>query len=221
MANKKEINTKSGERLRELIQSLKMTYADFGESVNLSERTINAYVTCARRLTEDSARIIARKYPVVRYEWLMGWDDYKTESEVIEAKLFIESEKICRDELEWIDRAFKVGQILRCWKCDLEPMFVIEEEIKDEQLLNLPSVSKEKKFREICELISSDEYMFLYDYFSAQTADEIYQKIKEIKNQNELPIIAENNVSIKSVIHQAILNTVLGLVGCEISEEQK
>ena len=81
MAKKPEINTKSGERLRELIKSLGMTQKDFAEEVGITERTVTAYVNNDRRLTEYNARIIAEKFPIVRFEWLMGWDDNKNAAE--------------------------------------------------------------------------------------------------------------------------------------------
>lgn len=112
MANKKTINTKSGERLKELIISHDMTYSEFGKSVNLSERTINSYVSNTRRLTEDSARIITQIYPEVRFEWLMGWDDYKTEKEFTVSKIDKEYLNQHQTYFEWLNKIGVVGKAL-------------------------------------------------------------------------------------------------------------
>lgn len=135
MANQKRPNTKSGKRLRELIQSLKMTYADFGDSVNLSERTINAYVTGERRVTEDNARIITEKYPIVRYEWLLGWDDYRTDDDWRVGNFLLQSNEIRREPIEYQARWESIKSIVAAmnYRLDTERWAEITEEDENEQ----------------------------------------------------------------------------------------
>jgi len=98
VANKKEINQKSCIRLRELISDLKMTQSQFGELLGLGARQISCMVNGTRRLTEENARRLARLFPEVRYEWLMGYDDYKTEDEYRTSILNSKVEGMWRNE---------------------------------------------------------------------------------------------------------------------------
>lgn len=93
MANKKEINPKTGVRLQELIKNLKMTQVEFGERIGLGAQQISCIVRGERRLTEDNARRIAELFPPIRMEWLMGWDDYVTDTELGMSKLYDEIER--------------------------------------------------------------------------------------------------------------------------------
>lgn len=101
MANKKEINPKSGERLKELLSDLNMTQEQFGLKIGLGARQISCIVTGVRRLTEENARLIARLFPNVRYEWLMGYDDYKTDVDFRYGQLERELYDVRKDLLEF------------------------------------------------------------------------------------------------------------------------
>lgn len=86
MANKKEINPKTGPRLKDFIKELGITQEEFGEIIGLGARQISNIVVGKRRLTEENARLIVSKFssrlPLpVRYEWLMGYDDCRTSGE--------------------------------------------------------------------------------------------------------------------------------------------
>jgi len=113
MANKKEINPKTGKRLQELIKGLKMTQGDFGERIGLGSRQISCIVRGERRLTEDNARRIAELFPPVRMEWLMGWDDFKTETEQIEDEIYRQGDILQKENNEWRWRDEVVSKILR------------------------------------------------------------------------------------------------------------
>lgn len=112
MSNKKEINLNSGKRLKELIKELNMTQQEFGERIGLCSRQISCIVTGTRRLTEENARRIAQLFPRVRYEWLMGYDDYKDDYAVKIAKFFKEEYRIRKTELDFWPKEAKVIEIL-------------------------------------------------------------------------------------------------------------
>ncbi|MBO4932348.1 MAG: helix-turn-helix transcriptional regulator [Clostridia bacterium] len=88
MANRKEINPKTGPRLKEFIKELGITQEEFGEIIGLGARQISNIVVGNRRLTEENARRIvsvfsSRMKQPVRYEWLMGYDDCRTSVEYL------------------------------------------------------------------------------------------------------------------------------------------
>ena len=79
MARKRlEINKDSGNRLRQLLQENGLTQQFFAEQVGYTEQHVSLLVTGKRRLTPEAATQITKMFPPVRFEWLMGFDDYKT-----------------------------------------------------------------------------------------------------------------------------------------------
>ena len=74
-----EINPIRGERLKLLLKEHGMEQKELSERIHLTKEHISYIVTGKRSLTRDNAKLILRLFPNVRYEWLMGYDDFKTE----------------------------------------------------------------------------------------------------------------------------------------------
>lgn len=74
-----------GKRLSELISDYGMTHKDFAEAIGYTKEQVSFMVNGKRNITVYSARAIAEKFPSVRFEWLMGYDDFKTEADRISA----------------------------------------------------------------------------------------------------------------------------------------
>lgn len=92
------INPKKGERLRQLLQEYNVSQKEIASVLNYSPEQISYIINGKRNLTEPAAKEIIkyfnsidendhlclpsmRKGKAVRFEWLMGYDDYKTERE--------------------------------------------------------------------------------------------------------------------------------------------
>ena len=79
---KVEINQIRGERLRELMESHNLTNEELARLTNYSNGHISYMKNGARNITEDAARtFIEKAFPEIRIEWLMGYDNFRTEQE--------------------------------------------------------------------------------------------------------------------------------------------
>lgn len=77
-----EINQASGKRIKELLKENKITQIDFADTIHCTSEHLSAIINGRRRLTEDTARSIVLQFPNIRYEWLMGYDDFKTHHDI-------------------------------------------------------------------------------------------------------------------------------------------
>lgn len=76
------INPKRCERLKELIHE-NTTQQKLSVLTGISQQAISAMVNERANVTETTAREVLKHYPEYRFEWLMGYDDFKTTSEQI------------------------------------------------------------------------------------------------------------------------------------------
>lgn len=84
MGRKKgEINKIRGERLRQLLSERGIDQKDLADKIGYTAEHISYVVNGKRNLTEDAARSIVNLFPPTRFEWLMGYDDYMTMSDLI------------------------------------------------------------------------------------------------------------------------------------------
>ena len=92
---KMEINLISNERLSSLLKEKKIKQSELAEKLNYTPQQISRIVTGKERLTEDFARKIIElfktgdletdMFDTIRYEWLMGLDNFKTEGDRMDA----------------------------------------------------------------------------------------------------------------------------------------
>ena len=162
MANIKIINPKTGKRVAELIKELNMTQIEFGEKIGLGSRQISCIVTGKRRLTEDNARRIAELFPPVRFEWLMGWDDYKTIKQLQHECIMEESKSILKSPLESAKHLYLVADVLRELGYSFEP-------------LNWSDGNLLKFFSEHVRFLDKHEDEFLY-FFTEDEIEKAYQR---------------------------------------------
>lgn len=82
MAKRKlEINAECGARLKLLLSEHKMTQKDLAKQLGYTEQHMSLLIKGERRLTEEAARNIVKQFPDVCYEWLMGYDDFRSREE--------------------------------------------------------------------------------------------------------------------------------------------
>ncbi len=67
-----------GERIKTIYQELNLSQGELAERVNMKQSAISEMVNGKRTVTETTARAIVEEFPQYRFEWLMGYDDYKT-----------------------------------------------------------------------------------------------------------------------------------------------
>lgn len=89
---KTEINPVRGERLKELLAENNITQKDLAEKIGYSKEHISFVVVGKRNMPEEMAKIISRHFPYVRFEWLMGYDNFKTEDDKAKHDLLAERE---------------------------------------------------------------------------------------------------------------------------------
>lgn len=81
-----EINQERGKRLSVIIkESIKEKGRNkiFAEKFGYTKEHISQILGGNRNLTEDFAARIITEYPKYRIEWLMGYDDFKTQADVV------------------------------------------------------------------------------------------------------------------------------------------
>lgn len=89
MGRKKiEINTKRGERLKQLLSDGGMGQNELAAIIGYTKEHISYIINGRRNLTEEAAQAIIKQFSGTRIEWLMGYDDYKTEGDRIDAITF-------------------------------------------------------------------------------------------------------------------------------------
>lgn len=89
MGRKKEtINPVCGQRLKEVISASPFSQKDFAEAVlHYTPEHLSLIINGKRSLTPELAEKIVSMFPHIRYQWLMGVDDIKTENERVDVML--------------------------------------------------------------------------------------------------------------------------------------
>ena len=75
------INPISGTRLKKLISEQKLKQCDLAKEINISQKHLSNIITGKKALTLENAQILAEKFGV-RYEYLLGTDDFATDEEM-------------------------------------------------------------------------------------------------------------------------------------------
>lgn len=76
-----EINIVSAFRIKELLHDHNMTQKQLSDKLHYSEQHISLILTGKRPLLVSTAQEIASLFPPVRFEWIMGYDDFRTPAE--------------------------------------------------------------------------------------------------------------------------------------------
>ena len=78
---KSEINYESALRIKEILEDNNVKQKELAEKLHYSEQHISLILTGKRPLPVETAKEIARLFPPVRFEWIMGYDDFRTPTE--------------------------------------------------------------------------------------------------------------------------------------------
>lgn len=78
-----EINVIRGVRLKALLKSKGVEQQTLADMIGYSVEHISYIINGKRNLTEDAAKRIVELFPGTRISWLLGYDDYETESDRI------------------------------------------------------------------------------------------------------------------------------------------
>ncbi len=73
------INPICGERVKELCKLERISQRTLSEKLFISEQTISKITNGKASLTVNNAILIHKLFPSYRTEWLLGFDDYRTE----------------------------------------------------------------------------------------------------------------------------------------------
>ena len=84
---KTEINPLRAERLKKLIEESGLTQTAFSNKVHYSQQLISHIINKKVALTEGTAKDILSYYPKYRFNWLMGYDDYMTEDDLLNGEI--------------------------------------------------------------------------------------------------------------------------------------
>lgn len=145
MSRKKEdINPASGLRLKSLLAAKGITQKDFAAEFDYTEQHISQIIKGKRRLTAEMARKVADEFDC-RYEWLMGYDDFKTLNERMHA--ISETDYEARQLIMKIIELHKYGigtERVVCQKMYNDKSFFFPAEMDLEQVFNW--LKKDGKF---------------------------------------------------------------------------
>lgn len=104
MSRKKvEINPIRGERLKMLLIENGVDQKELAEKIGYTKEHISYIINGRRNLTEDAAQAIIKLFPGTRIEWLMGYDEFKTNHEK-NWKPFVDLINNGRDESDRLTR---------------------------------------------------------------------------------------------------------------------
>lgn len=76
-----KINKERGKRVKELLESENKTQVWLAEQLYLQPEHLNMMLNGKRNLGEDKIQAIARLFPDVKLDWLLGISDYRTDWE--------------------------------------------------------------------------------------------------------------------------------------------
>lgn len=118
MSRKKtEINPLRAERLKNLIDDLKMSQTDFARAVNYSQQHISGIINKKTALTEETASDILSVFPKYRQQWLLGYDDHMTNKEQ-----FFHVIHNAETEAQLLDNGFMSFALLSGFDVDISPV---------------------------------------------------------------------------------------------------
>ena len=133
-----KINPKKGERVKQLLNAYNVTQKEIAAVLHYSPEQISYIVNGKRDLTEpaaqelvdyfnslsgedaDKPRQLRQSSKLIRLSWLMGYDDYKTETQ---AFLLTNCDRLNKRETEWrkmlhdfnyADRQIKALELILC-----------------------------------------------------------------------------------------------------------
>ena len=131
-----QINPVCGQRLRQLLNEFKITQKDFAITVNQDPSYICRLINSRQRLSPDTARFYIKAAfdgKGIRWEWLAGWDDFKTDAEKVENDIYVQGNIILKESNEWRQRDEAVSKILRAMSYRLFEPYVSAEFIRTEE----------------------------------------------------------------------------------------
>ena len=73
-----EINVIRGIRVKQLCEDQKISQQELSQTTGISQQNISLMINGKANVTESTAKILVREFPQYRFEWFMGYDDYKT-----------------------------------------------------------------------------------------------------------------------------------------------
>ena len=74
-------------RLKQILEETKTTQKQLHEAINVSQQGISQMVNCKANVTSTTATAVIKLFPQYRLEWLMGFDDYKTNADVYVSRI--------------------------------------------------------------------------------------------------------------------------------------
>lgn len=175
MARKREINQESGMRLKELLTERKVTQERLSEILECSVQHVSLIVNGKRRLTEENAQIIAKQFPPVRSDWLLGKDDYKTEYDYQSEVIMEEISQIERKRNTLFERYECIQNILRMFGYEFDRTFYLQY---PEELLEY--IKDQKKMWIILELLSDTENTLLSSLFTSDELADMCERISSL-----------------------------------------
>lgn len=151
MARKKEIvNPKRGERLHKLLIENDIRQQDFADRIGYTKQHLSLIITGKRNLTADAAQRIAQMFPPTRFEWLMGFDDFRTPDEM---KLY-PAVKILWEKRQ---REKAASTFLKTFGLSFEFSFDIENELKEKNIEECTDTEIDKAVEYVAKKLESEQ----------------------------------------------------------------
>lgn len=78
---KREVNVERCKRLKQILDETHTTQKSLFEKTGISQQAISAMVQKRANVTETTAKLVTDLFPQYSFEWLMGFTDFKNNSE--------------------------------------------------------------------------------------------------------------------------------------------
>lgn len=111
----REINLKRQERFKTFLEDQKengITQKKLAEMLFISQQTISKIANKSGNLTEETAERISKLFPQYRLQWLLGFDDFKTDDERINASINRRAEYIDLTEQLLFSHGYTITETL-------------------------------------------------------------------------------------------------------------
>ena len=173
-----ELSKKRGDNVKKLLKQYGWTQGQLAKELRIAPTNLNAKLNGSRTLTDYDAELIAKLFPPVRAEWIMGTERFPTQGQ---------------DNWEVIQQARQEGELLNLGFCAFAslvgytvspPQITADEPMSSEEALSAIQKGFTISIGEECISLSIEEMNRLQNKICDHIKNELDYLFKERTEQN-------------------------------------
>lgn len=153
---KTELNPKRAERVKIIIDREKISQIEFAHRIHQSQQNVSRIVTLKSALTEDNAQAIVNAFPEYRLQWLLGYDDFMTQTDQLRSLIHNK-----------VDTAEALNQVIR----------LVADDICSRENIPRPYISFIPDFSQLQTMLHDYAELIISDYLKNRDHSRIWNRI--------------------------------------------